>query len=314
VAGPLDPCFPGISCLWEASARKVGNVHPGAAFGDTNYYQFAMSALALDRAFGKPNRGIGEIIHAAVSGTREIVGRNTNLGMALLLAPLAKAGFEVRRIGHPEAGDLDSDTVPLTGRTGEPLRDALVQALNETDEGDCLWVYRAIRLAHPGGLGDAPEQDVRDEPTVTLLEAMKLAAERDQLARQYANGFADVFDFGVPAFLEGWETFGTIEAAIIHSQLRWLETHPDSLIARKNGPAAAEDVRQRAAEVRRLGGITTPGGRRAGIALDRFLRSDGNKLNPGATADLIAACLFVTLHEGRVKPSDPFKWETDEWL
>ena len=60
---------------------------------------------------------------------------------------------------------------------------------------------KAIRIANPGGLGNVPEQDVRNEPTVTLLEAMKLAADRDLIARQYANGFADVFDFGVPAFL-----------------------------------------------------------------------------------------------------------------
>ena len=44
--------------------------------------------------------------------------------------------------------------------------------------------------------------------TVTLLEAMKLAADRDMIARQYANGFADVFDFGVPAFLDAFQRFG----------------------------------------------------------------------------------------------------------
>src|SRR5205085_6387368 len=118
--------------------------------------------------------------------------------------------------------------------------------------------------AKPGGLGDAPEQDVREEPTVTLLEAMRLAAARDMVARQYANGFADVFDFGVPAFLDAFGRFGCVEAAIIDSQLRWLATYPDSLIVRKNGPAVGEDVRARADEVLRLGGITTPEGRRAG--------------------------------------------------
>ena len=30
---------------------------------------------------------------------------------------------------------------------------------------------------------------------------MALAAERDMVAHQYANGFADVFDLGVPALL-----------------------------------------------------------------------------------------------------------------
>ena len=143
---------------------------------------------------------------------------------------------------------------------------------------------------------------------------MKLAADRDMVARQYANGFADVFDFGVPAFLNAFERFGCIEAAIIDSQLRWLAEYPDSLIARKNGLAVAEDVNQRAAEVQKLGGIATPEGRRAGVALDKHLRSDGNKLNPGTTADLITACLFVTLRENKVAPSAPFRWDVPDWL
>jgi triphosphoribosyl-dephospho-CoA synthase len=134
------------------------------------------------------------------------------------------------------------------------------------------------------------------------------------VARQYANGFADVFDFGVPAFFDAFSRFGCVEAAIIDSQLRWLAEYPDSLIVRKNGSETADDVRRRAAEVMRLGGIATPEGRRAGVALDRHLRSDGNKLNPGTTADLITACLFVALRENKVAPSAPFRWNVPDWL
>jgi triphosphoribosyl-dephospho-CoA synthase len=64
----------------------------------------------------------------------------------------------------------------------------------------------------------------------------------------------------------------------------------------------------------KLGGLDTADGRRAGVELDRYLRSDGNKLNPGTTADLVAACLFVALRENKVTPSAPFRWHTDEWL
>jgi triphosphoribosyl-dephospho-CoA synthase len=197
--------------------------------------------------------------------------------------------------------------------SGHRRRD-LEQVLSRLNVDDARRAYEAIRLANPGGLGDTPKQDVREEPTVTLLEAMRLAADRDLIARQYANGFADVFDFGVPAFLDAFDRFGCVEAAVIDSQLRWLAEYPDSLIARKNGPAVAEDVRRRAGEVLRLGGIATPEGRRAGVALDRHLRSDGNRLNPGTTADLITACLFVALRENKVRPSAPFRWQTDEWL
>jgi triphosphoribosyl-dephospho-CoA synthase len=276
------------ACVWEATSRKVGNVHPGAAFADTAYTDFLLSAASIAGCFMPGWDTIGTRIYSATYVTRRLVGKNTNLGIVLLLAPL----------NHVSA----------------PVREELAVALSELTVRDTEHVYAAIRIAKPGGLGDAPEQDVRQEPTVTLLEAMRLAADRDMVARQYANGFADVFDFGVPAFLAAFEKFGCVEAAVVDSQLRWLAAYPDSLIARKNGPAVAADVRARAAEVLRLGGLDTPDGRRAGVTLDRFLRSDGNKLNPGTTADLITACLFVALRERKVMPSAPFRWQVPDWL
>ena len=296
------------ACIWEVTARKVGNVHPSADLPGLNYCQFVLSAGEIRdeiggtfytriqrRRFRDPVFGLR--ILNAVRLTREVVGTNTNLGMVLLLAPLAAVFFDALRVSNRLTARQDLEAV-LSGLTVQ----------------DARCVYEAIRVAHPGGLGDAPEQDVREEPTVTLLEAMKLAADRDMVARQYANGFADVFDFGVPVFLDGFARFGCVEAAIVDSQLRWLAEYPDSLIARKNGPAVAEDVRRRAAEVLRLGGIATAEGRRAGVAFDKHLRSDGNKLNPGTTADLITACLFVALRENKVSPSAPFRWDTPDWL
>ncbi len=279
------------ACIWEATARKVGNVHPNAAFADTSYTDFLLSAAAIASLWTFPRQSVGHVVIDAVKKTQRRVGKNTNLGIILLLAPF-----------------------DLTG-CSDPLREKLQEVLNALDAThDARWVYEAIRLASPGGLGDSAEQDVREEPSVTLLEAMKLAADRDMVARQYANGFADVFDFGVPKFVDAFTRFGCIEAAIIDSQLRWLATYPDSLIARKNGLAAAEAVQQLATEVLRLGGIETTAGRAAGIALDTHLRSDGNKLNPGTTADLITASLFVALRENKVTPSAPFRWNASDWL
>lgn len=278
------------ACIWEVTARKPGNVYPGAEFTNTTYLDFVFSAAAIGHATHfAPAQAIGETVLKAVRATASVCGANTNLGMVLLLTPLASA-------------------------RSESIRSGLSSELTELSVPDARYVYEAIRIAKPGGLGDAPEQDVRAEPTVTLLEAMKLAADRDMVARQYANGFADVFDFGVPAFLDSLAWFGCVEAAIIDSQLRWLATYPDSLIARKNGTAIAEDVQRRAAEVLRLGGITTTEGRAAGVALDKHLRSDGNRLNPGTTADLITACLFVALRENKVTPSAPFRWDVPDWL
>jgi triphosphoribosyl-dephospho-CoA synthase len=41
-------------------------------------------------------------------------------------------------------------------------------------------------------------------------------------------------------------------------------------------------------------------GRRARHAFDQSLRESGNALNPGTTADLVTATLFVALVEGKL--------------
>jgi triphosphoribosyl-dephospho-CoA synthase len=291
-----------LACIWEVTSRKPGNVHRYADFPDTTYLDFILSGCAIPSSIDRVDElGVGLTVWGAARDTRDLVPRNTNLGILLLLVPLTKAACFV---------PFDDLTGPGTFDCRRCIRDTLAGLT----VGDTSNVYDAIRLASPGGLGDAPEQDVHSEPTVTLLEAMTLAADRDLVARQYANGFADVFDFGVPAFLDAFARFGCVEAAVIDSQFRWLAEYPDSLIARKNGLVVADDVRQRAAEVLQLGGIATPEGRRAGVALDRHLRSDGNKLNPGTTADLVTACLFVALRENKVAPSSPFRWNVPDWL
>jgi len=270
-----------LACLWEATARKLGNVHPGASFVDMEYFDFVKSALALEDAWKRPSPHLGERIHQGVEATKSAVGKNTNLGIVLLLAPLL---------------------------------DCRESRLQETTLEDARELYNAIRLASPGGMGKSKTQDLHAEPTVTLLEAMALAADRDMIARQYANGFADVLDFGVPAFLEGIECHGCIEAAVIDCQLQWLAEFPDSLIARKNGPELAVGVQQRAAEVKSLGGLKTAEGIAAGVALDCDLRQHGHRLNPGTTADLVTACLFVALREGMVDTTLPFSWNVPDWL
>jgi triphosphoribosyl-dephospho-CoA synthase len=168
--------------------------------------------------------------------------------------------------------------------------------------------YEAIRLARPGGLGRAAEQDVRDEPTQTLRDVMTLAAGRDRIARQYATEFSDVFDVGLPALIDELGTAADLESAIIGCQLRLLGAFPDSLIARKRGTDEAEEASRRAAAVLAAGGWHTRDGRRASAAFDAWLREVGHARNPGTTADLLTACLFAALREGRLSwpPPVPF--------
>src|SRR5262249_36595266 len=166
----------------------------------------------------------------------------------------------------------------------------------------------AIRLARPGGLGRAPEQDVREEPMLPLRQIMELAADRDLIARQYANGFSEVFDDGLTALLRGLEKTHTLEGAIIHSQLQLMANHPDTLIARKRDQWDADSASRWAKQVLEEGWPVSAKGWQSFKAFDAWLRAEGHSRNPGTTADLVTACLFVALREGRITLPSEYPW------
>src|SRR5262249_14831891 len=79
-----------IACIWEATARKPGNVHRFRDFADTTYTDFLLSAAAIAPAMTMAcQQRVGITILESVRSTRRVVGTNTNLGIVLLLAPLA---------------------------------------------------------------------------------------------------------------------------------------------------------------------------------------------------------------------------------
>jgi triphosphoribosyl-dephospho-CoA synthase len=278
-----------VACVWEATARKPGNVHRYRDFDDAGYLDFLLSAAALAPVLATAcQRPVGATVLESVRATRRVVATNTNLGVALMLAPLA--------------------AVP----PDEDLRAGVGRVLTGLTVEDARLAYEAIRLAAPGGLGSAAEQDVAGEPTQTLRAVMALAAGRDLIARQYANGFADVFDDVVPALHDGVRLGGSMEGAIIRAHLVLMACHPDTLIARKRGPAEAAEAAERAQRVLEAGWPHRPEGRAALAELDGWLRAEGNGRNPGATADLIAAGLFVLLREGTIPLPAPLPWAADD--
>ena len=295
-----------LACLLEASAPKPGNVSPGRHFADVRYEHFLASAAAIGRAFtGIAERRVGEVVLAAAQATGRWTRSNTNLGIVLLLAPLAKAAAsmggrpehlrsrsELRRVSPEPQAQVEGPPLP------DELRQSLANVLNETTVDDARDVFAAIRLASPGGLGNAPEQDVADEPTVTLLEAMQLAADHDGIAREYATAFDTTFEVAVPALLRTRADGLSWDDGVVETFMTVLAAQPDTHIARRGGPELARDVSERAAEVMRAGGIRTDEGRRALGYFDHSLRDPRNTGNPGTTADLTAAALFVALLQG----------------
>ena len=165
---------------------------------------------------------------------------------------------------------------------------------------DSRHVYQAIGLANPGGMGKVEAADVREAPSISLLDAMRLAADRDSIASEYVTGFQIVLETGVP-FLAEWPDFETDwEAAVLHLQLTLMSRFPDTLIARKCGGELAEESARRARAVLDAGGVQTEPGRRELRQLDDWLRADGHRRNPGTTADLIAASLFAAVRDGMI--------------
>ena len=63
-----------------------------------------------------------------------------------------------------------------------------------------------------------------------------------------------------------------------------------------------------AAAVLAAGWPHTDAGRVAIAEFDHWLRADGHRRNPGTTADLVAACLFVALREGIITLPPQVPW------
>jgi triphosphoribosyl-dephospho-CoA synthase len=270
-----------LACLWEVMVPKPGNVHRAADFEDLTFGDFVTSAVAIGPAMDRAGleRSVGQTVWDAVRATRQLVDTNTNLGTVLLLAPLAAVPREVSLV----------EGVP-----------SVLSELNSEDAGR---VYQAIREAAPGGLGDVPSWDVAGPAPQDLLQAMRAAADRDLVARQYAHDFAELFQCVVPYLRDGLDAGRGLTSSVIHAYLRLMAQFPDSLIARKCGPDVARESAARAAQALDAGPPESDAYRQAVADLDFWLRSDGHRRNPGTTADLIAAGLFVLLRDEIIEPN-----------
>lgn len=260
-----------LACAEELAAPKPGNVGAHAAGHRMTTDDFLRSAGTAAPHLSASAASLGQRILGAISATRAAVGQNTNLGIVLLCAPLAKAA---------EAADGD-------------LRVALTRVLECSDLADAGAVFRAITLASPGGLGEAPRHDVRAPATVPLSIAMAEAAGRDRIARQWVSGFADVFGPGMAAYTEARARWSDARWAVLAAYLRFLALFPDSHILRKFGADTAERTSRDAAPVERALWCTADPETLLPslLAWDAALKERG--INPGTSADLTVATIFA---------------------
>ena len=259
------------ACLTELDAPKPGNVHAFADGHRMTVDEFVRSADAAAAPLSAQGSRVGLRIHRAVVATFAAVGTNTNLGIILLCAPLAAAA--------------ERDAVNL--------RSALHEVLQDLDVDDAELAFRSIARAAPAGLGHSAQHDVFNPATVSLLEAMSAAANRDMVARQYATDFADIFDLGLPLFESVSQSKGDAKWATLATFLGFLSAFPDSHIARKLGAETANCVQRTALNFAAM----LQAAERPNQVLPALLTWDAalkaKAINPGTSADLTVATLFA---------------------
>jgi triphosphoribosyl-dephospho-CoA synthase len=259
------------ACRAELAALKPGNVHVHSAGHGMEVGQFEASAVAAAPLIAAAGLNVGARILRSVEASLAAAGCNTNLGILLLAAPLAAAA--------------------QWEETGQ-LRARLTRVLARLDAQDTADVYAAIRSANPGGLGAAPVEDVSGPPTLGLLAAMALAADRDRIAHAYVTNFAEIFEFGLPTLDRARRSARDSALMVTTLHMAYLAELPDSHIARKFGNAVAEQVRKEASGHKHL---WHPAAQASSFA--ELLAFDGDlkrrNLNPGTTADFVVGTLFA---------------------
>jgi len=266
------------ACEVELQAFKPGNVSVYADGHDMTVEDFRVSAEQSATPISNINYSLGERIYYAVKATRDAVGCNTNLGIILLSAPLLMAAQKAQ--------------------TADELRVQLAGILANTTVTDAEWVFRAIALAAPGGLGESKQQDIAQKPEVTLTQAMKIASEKDRIALQFTTNYKDVFDFLVLRYnlaLNRWGDAGWSAVAVFSAMLA---KYPDSHIERKYGNIYTRMVMDTMALVDdKLSEAGKP------EQLVDYLKIIDTKfklagINPGTTADLtVVTVLTVQLQQ-----------------
>jgi triphosphoribosyl-dephospho-CoA synthase len=304
---------------------KPGNVHRTADFADTTFEQFIAGAIALGPAIknaalrgvvvGRQDRplhqiGVGRYIKQAVVDVNSWHhGGNTHLGISLLFVPLAAAAG---------IGSTTRETTAMDTLRGDVRR--VMEATTAQDASDA---YDAIHAASSAALGqidgleapdlaDAKAREKIVHRRLSLFDVMKTAAGWDNIAYEWATGMEIAFETGYPTFMTNFRATRNVNLATTHTLLTILARYPDTFIARKLGVKETAEIREavriglvrsrevseRAATILNLGGLGTAEGTRALNAFDRDLRSHGNELNPGTTADLTATSLMIAVLSG----------------
>jgi triphosphoribosyl-dephospho-CoA synthase len=298
-----------LAILFEVSADKPGNVNLVVGFEGTRYEHFLASAVAAAPSFELAAErgiafsqghiqisdvGVGQIIRDCAANINAWQrGGNTLIGTVILFAPMAVAAGMT-----PTKGEHVFE-IPK-------LRENLQLVVESTMPKDAVDVYEAIKIANPSGLGKVSDLDINNPQSVSkiinenisLYQVFKIASTYDRVCSEWVSNYPVTFDVAYPHLKEQIRKTKNLNMAIVHTFLKVLAEYPDTFITRKTGIEKSRKVSLMAKEVLEFGGLKTSKGKESLRKFDSKLRGSSNLLNPGTTADIIAAALVLCVLDG----------------
>ena len=282
-----------IACCLEVSSFKPGNVHRNKDYDDIKYHHFLNSGVAFGDIIYKASKdpqNIGQYIKLAVIESKKWSPSNANLGIIMLHTPIATT------TGQMEEFNINT------------LKKEIKNTVKNTTTDDAIAVYDAIEIAMPNinppkEGPDAQKNDAKQElreKNLTLYDVFKISSSWDSISYEWTKGFNISFE-GYYLLNKYYKQYNNINLATTKTFLNILSNHPDTLIARKKDENTSKMVSDKAKEV--LNNFNEE----SLLKFDKFLSNEGNKLNPGTTADLIASSLMIFLLD-RINNKNTVLW------
>ena len=272
------------SALEVSGYPKPGNVHRTRDYDDMVFEDFVISGIVIGDTLREAcsdvdveNPLLGKYILQAVAETDRWIKNNTNLGIVMMTTPIAVAAAI--------SDDFDE------------IRPNVVKLMANTSVDDACDLYDAINIADAGGMGDQDEYDVASDNAKqelrdnnqTMYDVLKISAPWDMLAREMTSDMPAVFELGYPTYHELKEEKSLNDACVL-TFLTILSQVPDTLISRKYGSDEALKISMMTRDLLKLKDSDDFSERLQ--EFDDYLYDNG--YNPGTTADLTAASIFVS--------------------
>ena len=272
------------SALEVSGYPKPGNVHRTRDYDDMVFEDFVISGIVIGDTIREAcsdvdveNPQLGKYILEAVAETDRWINNNTNLGIVMMTTPIAVAAA------------ISDDF--------NEIRSNVVKLMANTSVDDACDLYDAINIADAGGMGDQDEYDVASDNAKqelrdnnqTMYDVLKISAPWDMLAREMTSDMPAVFEIGYPAYHELKKEKSLNDACVL-TFLTILSQVPDTLISRKYGSDEALKISMMTRDLLKM--------KDSDDFAERLREFDDylfdNHYNPGTTADLTAASIFVS--------------------